>query len=71
MAVVDTTSPAYQTRLTGLTNLFDEFKVLYAPTVKLMTSAQLKDLRQRDPLFAKFVQIGQELALLGEKVGLD
>ena len=71
MAVVNTTSPAYLNRLQGLTDLYDEFKSLYGPVVRRMTRAQLKQLHNRDPLFAKFIEIGQDISTLAERVGVD
>ena len=70
MAVVDTTSPGYIAALDGLTTTFDQFKSIYSPSVKGMTGDQLKQLRQVDPLFAKFVQISQELHKLAERAGV-
>jgi len=71
MAVIDTTSAAYLNKLSGLTDLYDQFKSLYGPVVRRMTSAQLKQLNQRDPLFAKFVEIGQDIGKLAERAEVD
>ncbi len=71
MAIVDTTSQPYLKRLNGLTDLWDEFKALYGPVVTRMTKAQLKQLRQRDPLFAKFVEIGMSVGKLADRAGFD
>ena len=72
MAVVNTTSPAYQNKLQGLVDLYDQFKSLYGPVVRRMTRQQLKQLHNRDPLFAKFVEISRDFSDLAERaeVGL-
>ena len=71
MAIVDTTSQAYITRLTFLTDLWDDYKALYGPVVKRMNRAQLQELRQRDPLFAKFIEIGQSVGKLADRAGFE
>jgi len=71
MAVVNTTSPAYQNKLQGLVDLYDQFKSLYGPVVRRMTRQQLKQLHNRDPLFAKFVEISRDFSDLAERVGVD
>lgn len=71
MAIVDTTSAAYLNKLQGLTDLYDQFKSVYGPVVKRMTKAQLIELKQRDPMFAKFVEIGMDIGRLAERAGFD
>ena len=68
MAIIDTSSPAYQSKLQGLTDLYDQFKSVYGPVARRMTGQQLVQLHNRDPLFAKFVEIGRDIAKLADRV---
>jgi hypothetical protein len=71
MAIIDTSNPVYQNKLAALTDLWTQFKSVYGPVVKGMNSTQLKELRQHDPMFAKFIEIGQDISTLAQKVGLE
>jgi len=71
MAVINTSAPGYIAAVQALTDTYDQFKDTYGPVVKRMNGDQLRQLRQRDPMFAKFVQISQEISALAEKVGIE
>ena len=71
MAVIDTSSPAYITKLEELTSLYDLFKTLYGPVVTRMTKAQLIQLHNADPIFAKFVEIARDVNTLAERVDIE
>ena len=70
-ATIKPRSQDHQKKLRALTSLYDQFKEVYGPVLGRMTQQQLTQLHKRDPLFAKFVEIGRDLSRLAERVGVD
>lgn len=71
MAIVDTTSPAYQNYLSQLRQIYTLARNYYGAPSKRMTRQQLVALYNADPLFKELVDMAKDLNDVAERVGVE